>query len=423
MAGELELNAWQLTDAGREREHNEDYCGSFEPQDPAVLGERGRLYLVADGIGGHQAGDVAAQYAVEKVLYSYYSDPWVGPGENLTHAMRRANADLYKEAQQNLAHRGMGTTMVAAAIRGHELTVANVGDSRAYLVREGRIRQISQDHSWVAEQVAANLLTPEQARNHPKRNVITRSLGNDPDVAVDVFHESLQAGDIVLLCTDGLSGLVRDEDMAATVSRADPRIAAERLVRLANDSGGHDNITVTVVAVPKRVPVTREADATPLRVPAQTKPGLESPWVGMLGLALIAVAILGLRYVVPRLAGDRATTPSPTATETSPPVVVPATTVTPTEADTATSTLTASPTTAITLTSTVTATSGPTDTPTRSATPTETLASTSTATDTPAAATATATQSSEGGPVGPPGARRTPSPSSGGSSAPRLRTE
>jgi protein phosphatase len=405
MTGELELNAWQLTDVGREREHNEDYCGSFEPQDSEVLRERGRLYLVADGIGGHQAGDVAARYAVERVLYSYFNDPWVGPAENLRHAMRRANSDLYQEAQQNLAHRGMGTTMVAAAIRDHELTVANVGDSRAYLLRGGSVRQISQDHSWVAEQVAANVLTPEQARNHPKRNVITRSLGNDPDVSVDVFHEILEVGDAVVLCTDGLSGLVGDGDVAAVVSHASARAAAERLVRLANENGGHDNITVTVIRVPEPVPVTGEARSTPLRVPAPAEPVLQSRWAGVLAVVMIAVGILGLGYVVPRLGVDRSPTASPSTTGTSPQVVVPATTVAPTEGGVPTGTWTT--------TSTPTPTGTLTQTPTSTTTPSVTLTATTTPTSTPVTPVATATQSGEGGPVAPPGPTRPTTPGSG----------
>ncbi|HUT20512.1 MAG TPA: Stp1/IreP family PP2C-type Ser/Thr phosphatase, partial [Anaerolineae bacterium] len=256
--------AWQLTDQGMSRDHNEDYCDSFDPDDPAVLAQRGRLWLVADGIGGHQAGDVASKYAVEKVLYAYYEEPWVEPAHNLVQAIQDANADLYEEAQRNPAHRGMGTTMVAAVLLGDGLIVANVGDSRAYLFRDGDPRQITRDHSWVAEQVERGVLTPQQARAHPERNVITRSLGNDPHVRVDVFRETLRSGDVVVLCSDGLSGVVLDGEIAGMVEGAHARTASERLVRLANERGGPDNVTVTVIRMATHVP-----SPTPVRIPSK----------------------------------------------------------------------------------------------------------------------------------------------------------
>ena len=151
------------------------------------------------------------------------------------------------------------------------------------------MRQITHDHSWVAEGLAAGLITPEQAWNHPNRNIITRSLGDSPDLAVDVFQERIGPGDVILLCTDGLSGLVRDEEMAAVLSGISPREGAEQLVRLANERGGPDNITVTVIEARKRSPCQWEPYPTPLRTPKATKPALRpSPtrglaaWVGTL---------------------------------------------------------------------------------------------------------------------------------------------
>jgi serine/threonine protein phosphatase PrpC len=357
MQGEFQLDVWQLTNPGRERDHNEDYCGSFEPEEPELLAERGRLYLVADGMGGHLAGEVAAQYAVEQILYAYYHDPWVGPGENLTQAIGSANADLYQDAQTNPAHSGMGTTLVGAAVRGEELTVANVGDSRAYLVHEGQIRQISRDHSWVAEELAAGLLTPEQAREHPKRNIITRSLGNDPEVEVDVFHERIGPGDVVLLCTDGLSGLVRDDEMAAVVSRADPQRATEELVRLANERGGPDNITATVIQVREPALVQREARHTPVRVRPVKKPAWRLWPIGVIVVLLAAVVVLVLEYGLPYLSKGGSETPSPSPTMgIGVPIIGPTGVLTPTETLTSTITVTSAPTEAITFTLTVTPT-------------------------------------------------------------------
>jgi serine/threonine protein phosphatase PrpC len=278
MQEELQLEVWQLTDPGLERGYNEDRCGSFEPEDPELLDQRGRLYVVADGMGGHQAGDVAAQYAVEQVLHLYYHDPWVSVNKNLVQAIQSASAYLYREARANPARRGMGTTMVAAVIQRDELTVANVGDSRAYLVGGGQMRQISRDHSWVAERLAEGLLTPEQARTHPNRNIITRSVGNDAHVEVDLFHERIVEGQVVLLCTDGLSGVVEDEEMAAVLSWADPRSAAEELVRIANERGGPDNITVTVIKVPGPSPPQQGDHPTPLRMPKVAEPAHRRWW-------------------------------------------------------------------------------------------------------------------------------------------------
>ena len=280
MQDNLQLEVWQLTDLGRERERNEDHYGSFEPEESESLSERGRLYLVADGMGGHQAGDVAAQYAVEQILFTYYNDPWIDTSENLAQAIRRVNADLYHKAQINPAHRGMGTTVVAAVVRDDELTVANVGDSRAYLVGGGHIRQISHDHSLVAERVAEGLLSPEQARSHPQRNIITRSVGNDTHVEVDLFHERIEPGHIILLCTDGLSGMVEDEEIAAVVSHADPQSGAEELVKMANERGGPDNITVTVIKVRESSLPWREGHSIPPQMRQGTEPTHSRWWRG-----------------------------------------------------------------------------------------------------------------------------------------------
>ena len=167
----------------------------------------------------------------------------------LLQAIKRANTAIYQRAAENMLRSGMGTTCVAAVLRGNMSYIANVGDSRAYLVRGNQVRQISQDHSWVAEQVRAGLLTEEQARTHAQRNVITRCLGTQPDVEVDVFHESLQEADCLILCTDGLSGLVSDEELLRIVEQSVPQESVYHLVERANENGGPDNITAIVVRV------------------------------------------------------------------------------------------------------------------------------------------------------------------------------
>src|ERR1700680_1634921 len=173
------------------------------PKDQLIMAKKGALFIVADGMGGHAAGEVASEIAVDTVSNVYYQDNSDDAATSLLHAIKRANALIHQRAAENMLRSGMGTTCVAAVLRGNMAYIANMGDSRAYLVRNGQVKQVSQDHSWVAEQVRAGLLTEDQARTHAQRNVITRSLGTQADVDIDVFLEPLQENDCVGLCTDG----------------------------------------------------------------------------------------------------------------------------------------------------------------------------------------------------------------------------
>ncbi|HZU67033.1 MAG TPA: Stp1/IreP family PP2C-type Ser/Thr phosphatase [Ktedonobacteraceae bacterium] len=249
MAKQLHLDVAQLTDVGRKREHNEDNMAYVIPKDPQVMAIKGALFIVADGMGGHAAGEVASEIAVDTVSNAYYQDDSDDVAFSLVQAIRRANAAIHQRAAENMLRSGMGTTCVAAVLRGNMAYIANVGDSRAYLVRSGQVRQISQDHSWVYEQVRAGLLTEDQARTHAQRNVITRSLGTQAEVEIDVFHEQLQEGDTLVLCSDGLSGLVSDEELQRTVEQFMPQESVYHLVERANENGGPDNITAIVVRV------------------------------------------------------------------------------------------------------------------------------------------------------------------------------
>ena len=210
---------------------------------------KGALFIVADGMGGHAAGEVASEIAVDTVSNAYYMDDNEEVIPPLLQAIKRANLAIHQRAAENLLRSGMGTTCVAAVLRGNMAYIANVGDSRGYLVRGGQARQITQDHSWVAEQVRAGLLTEEQARTHAQRNVITRCLGTQPDVDVDVFIEPLQENDCIVLCTDGLSGLISDEEVMRIVNQSVPQESVYHLVERANENGGPDNITAIVVRV------------------------------------------------------------------------------------------------------------------------------------------------------------------------------
>ncbi|HLX40463.1 MAG TPA: Stp1/IreP family PP2C-type Ser/Thr phosphatase, partial [Ktedonobacteraceae bacterium] len=219
------------------------------PKDLQVMARKGALFIVADGMGGHAAGEVASEIAVDAVTNVYYQDDSDDVAISLLHAIKRANALIHQRAAENMLRSGMGTTCIAAVLRGNMAYIANVGDSRAYIVRGGQVRQISQDHSWVAEQVRAGLLTEEQARTHAQRNVITRCLGTQADVDIDVFPEPLEENDALVLCSDGLSGYISDEAILKTVEQAGPQESVYHLIEQANENGGPDNITAIVVRV------------------------------------------------------------------------------------------------------------------------------------------------------------------------------
>src|SRR5206468_4761679 len=208
---------------------------------------RGALLVVADGMGGAMAGEVASQLAVEAVLKAYRE----GEGDildDLRHAVILANRVIHEHSQSQPELRGMGTTCTAVVVRGNEAFMAHVGDSRAYLVRDGEIHQLTQDHSLVAQLVEHRHITPEQARVDPRRNVVTRSVGVGADVDVDTekLEEPLVVGDTVVLCSDGLHTLVEDGEIARLAIGSDPERACHDLITLANDRGGNDNITVII---------------------------------------------------------------------------------------------------------------------------------------------------------------------------------
>ena len=229
------------TDVGQKRDHNEYDFGVGEG---GQITELGGVFIVADGMGGHAAGEVASRLAVETVLSSYYANPSELRENALQQAFERANERIYVEG-----HGSMGTTGVAALFQRDTLWIANVGDSRAYLLRRDGIQQITVDHSLVSDQLAAGLITAEEARSITYRNVITRALGHLPEVDVDLFAVTLQDGDIVALCSDGLHGLVDDDELASSLSTQPLAQAVEQLVDLANERGGIDNITLLAIQV------------------------------------------------------------------------------------------------------------------------------------------------------------------------------
>jgi protein phosphatase len=236
---ELQLVWAAASDPGRVRANNQD----------AAAADRS-LFVVADGMGGHAAGEVASRVAVESMRESA-----VGGDGGLVDAVRIANRAIYDQATDNPSLRGMGTTLAAIALLrdadgSTRMHVVNVGDSRVYLLRDGALEQITEDHSLVAELEREGRLTPEEARTHPQRNIVTRVLGNSPDVDVDEFPIDPFRGDRYLLCSDGLFNEVTDGEIASVLRQEhDPQRAVDELVRRANDAGGRDNITVVVVDV------------------------------------------------------------------------------------------------------------------------------------------------------------------------------
>lgn len=253
LAAPLRLQVAQHTDIGCKRTTNEDNLLSVLPENPQILQDKGALFVVADGMGGHTHGERASELAVNTVREIYYQDEHQDTPAALIHAIQEANVLIYAE---NLALTGaandktcMGTTCIAAVLQGQKLTVANVGDSRAYVIHEGQMRQISQDHSLVANLIRAGLITPAEARHHEQRNVIYRSLGTQAEVEVDVFEETVAEDDILVLCSDGLSGLVEDDEILRIVASSQPAESVQQLIARANAAGGPDNITAIVVRV------------------------------------------------------------------------------------------------------------------------------------------------------------------------------
>lgn len=236
------------TDQGRERDENQDYFGAYEH---TVYGD---LWIVCDGMGGAQGGRTASILAVEAVRETMSHPGAEDEVQALFAGVAAANQRIFERSQATPELKGMGTTLVALLIHEGRAYVTHVGDSRAYLLRDGTLRQFTKDHTLVQEMLDDGALTPEQARHHPDGNIITRSVGIGPQVAVDIDTAALdvQVGDRWVLCTDGLTGQVSDELIQSMTGELSPARACRALVTLANEAGGPDNITIQVVEVRER---------------------------------------------------------------------------------------------------------------------------------------------------------------------------
>jgi serine/threonine protein phosphatase PrpC len=414
----LRLVAAGQSHPGLRRPLNEDSWQIAQAAETgAMWPDRGRLFAVADGMGGHAAGEVASRVAIETLFSVYYDrerDGPLPPTMRLQEAIDAANHAVYGQSATHDTQAGMGTTIVAAVVRDDWLIVANVGDSRAYLLRGGQAMQITQDHSWVAEQVAAGVLSNQEAENHIYKNVVTRCLGHRPTIQVDLFEHALQVGDAVLLCSDGLSNQVSGDEMVRALAQSPLRKAADQMIALANERGGPDNITVVLFKMfdpadaagarlaESRIPagVQRSTRTSPLGGVAEPQPTMPRALVRkakarfsvgfvVLLVAFIAVACGALLLVAATRIEDIRNlllSPSPTlpALITATPQVETATAaVTETIAAVATGTATPQDTNTPSATATETATPQDTDTPSAMATETSTATATATTTLTP----------------------------------------
>ena len=237
------MGSYCITDVGRIRSINQDYV--FASDTP--VGKLPNLFVVADGMGGHNAGDRASSYAVEVFLRSVRWERDKNPIRIIRRSIEKANTKVLEEAKSKEKYQGMGTTMVVATIVKDTLYVANVGDSRLYLIGD-TIRQITRDHSLVEEMIRAGGITREEGRYHPDKNVITRAIGVEERVAIDFFDVQMKKDDTLLLCTDGLSNMLTDKEIERIIKEESSlRMAGKRLVEAANRNGGSDNITALLV--------------------------------------------------------------------------------------------------------------------------------------------------------------------------------
>ncbi len=265
-----------LTDTGMLRDHNEDDYMLPVQLDMDTLNLKGHLYVLADGMGGHQKGEVASAVTVEAVPSVYYDVIPQISNENSEEVIITALSQAIAQANDQVleATEGGGTTIVTAVLHHNLLVAMNVGDSRAYLLRDQRLQVISRDHSLVSRLVEMGKITEEEALTHPRRNVLYQALGQGPDLEIHVFSERIQQNDLIILCSDGLWGEIDEADLKATLMAApSPQLAAQQLVDLANNAGGPDNITVIIIKVTDtEPPESQYTDPTPTIHPEDTQP-------------------------------------------------------------------------------------------------------------------------------------------------------
>ncbi len=237
------MKAYAMTDVGKKRTTNQDYVYASKE----AIGNLPNLFIVADGMGGHRAGDLASRYTVETFIEDVKNSDEINPISIIESAIRTANRALMEKASESEEYEGMGTTLVVATVVDRSIYIANVGDSRLYLVNN-EIQQITRDHSLVEEMISLGELDKESARLHEKKNIITRAVGADADLIADFFEVEYSAGDIILMCSDGLSNMIEDNNIKNIINEGtDLSDIAHKLIEVANNNGGKDNIAVVLV--------------------------------------------------------------------------------------------------------------------------------------------------------------------------------
>ncbi len=237
------LKTFSMTDIGRKRKLNQDYVYTCE----TPVGALPNLFVVADGMGGHNAGDFASKHTVEVIVQAVTDNEATEPVVIISQAIQKANTSIRQKSAEDEALRGMGTTVVVATVIENSLYVANVGDSRLYIMNQ-EIRQVTRDHSLVEEMVRAGEIDRESARTHPDKNIITRAIGASEDIDIDFFEIELKQDDTILMCTDGLTNMLEDGDIRKIMKgQRDVAGKAEELIKAANNNGGKDNIGVIII--------------------------------------------------------------------------------------------------------------------------------------------------------------------------------
>jgi len=303
-----------LTDVGRVRQANEDHCDDFERAD------RLRLLVVADGMGGHRGGATASLTAVE-TIGEIFSASTESPEGMLRTAIESANERIHTRSTEDPDLRGMGTTVVALCIdpsRPEKVWIGHVGDSRIYRCRRGRLSALTTDHSVVAEMQLRGLISADEAAVHPRRNEILRSVGVVPEVEIDIEQVDAAPGDRFMLCSDGLSGVLRDEEIAAIIQGETPEAAVATLVRAANERGGPDNITVQILAIPGAA-IVDQGTTAPVEVPAAGTEMIEggrrarrrSHQIAAATVLLIGIVTLGYLFHLATRIGETPATSNP----------------------------------------------------------------------------------------------------------------
>lgn len=292
------------TDIGRKREKNQDFVAHWQPGTPEEEKKHGWLYIVADGVGGADSGEFASQFATERTISHYLNQEseteW---GERLVNAMRTANSELRKYVAENRENSRMATTMVAAVFQESRVFLANVGDSRGYLWQNGRFSQITKDQSLVAKLVEEGAISEEEAKGHPHENIILSSLGSEARPQIDLFQLTLQANDILLLCSDGLTKYVDKDEIAQVITTYAPDRATQHLIQLANERGGSDNISVAVIQYSPQQKKNLNAKSAK-QITHHSSPNTTSRsvlWAYTLFLSLVQTVLIILAWVALRV--------------------------------------------------------------------------------------------------------------------------